>query len=221
MTKPDSEDVATAVRFAVEHDLPLSVKGGGHHVAGSAIVEAGVVIDLSGMNAVTLDEQRGRVLVQGGAKLGDLDRGTLPFGYLTLSGIDHDTGVGGLTVGGGVGWTMRRHGLTCDNVTAVTIVTADGQVQRADDESDPDLMWSLRGGGGNFGIVTEFEFEAHPVAPAVLAGFAVYDSEDAARILREYRSIAADAPDDLTTIVFLRIAPPVPWMPTEAVASPS
>lgn len=219
-TCTDSEDASTAVRYAVEHNLPLSVKAGGHHVAGSAIVEAGVVVDLSRMNTVTLDKQRGRVLVQGGAKLGDLDRSTLPLGYLTPAGIDHDTGVGGLTVGGGIGWSMRRHGLTCDNLTAVTIVNAGGQIVQANDQSHPELMWGLRGGGGNFGIVTEFEFEAHPVTPTVLAGFVVYDGADTEKVLRRYRSIVAEAPDELTTIVFLRIAAPVPWMPTEAVGKP-
>lgn len=152
--------------------------------------------------------------------MGDLDRGTLPFGYLTAAGIDSDTGVGGLTLGGGVGWSMRRHGLTCDNLRAVTMVNAAGQIVRANDVTDPELMWGLRGGGGNFGIVTEFEFAAHRIRPAVLAGFAAYQGRDTVDVLRGYRSIVADAPDELTTIVFLRIAPAVPWMPAEAVGKP-
>jgi FAD/FMN-containing dehydrogenase len=219
-TCSDAGDVAAVVRYAVRDDLLLSVKAGGHHVAGSAIAEGGVVVDLSALTAVRLDEAQARVHVQGGAKLGDLDRGTLPFGYLTPAGIDHDTGVGGLTLGGGVGWSMRRHGLTCDNLQAVTMVNAAGEIVRANDGTDPDLMWGLRGGGGNFGIVTEFEFAAHRIRPAVLAGFAVYHGRDTIDVLRTYRSIVGDAPDDLTTIVFLRTAPPVPWMPAEAAGKP-
>ena len=219
-TCADAEDVSAAVRYAVQAGLPLSVRAGGHHVAGSAIVEAGIVVDLAQMNNVALDPANARVRVEGGAKLGDLDRGTLPFGYLTPAGIDHDTGVGGLTLGGGVGWSMRRHGLTCDNLTAVTMVNAAAKIIRVSQESHPELMWGLRGGGGNFGVVTEFEFTAHPVAPSVLAGFAVYDGRDVVKVLRNYRSVAAESPDDLTTIVFLRIAPPVPWMPADAVGKP-
>ncbi len=219
-TCSDTADVAAAVRFAVAENMPLSVRAGGHHVAGSAIVEGGIVIDLAEMNGVKLDPDTGRVRVQGGAKLGDLDRGTLPFGYLTPAGIDHDTGVGGLTLGGGVGWTMRKYGLTCDNLTAVSLVTANGEIVRATDESHPDLMWGLRGGGGNFGVVTEFEFTAHPVAPTVVAGFVIYHGDDAVEVLRGYRDAVAEAPDDLTTIVFLRIAPPVAWIPADLVGQP-
>lgn len=219
-TCANSNDVAAAVRYAVDVGLPLSVRAGGHHVAGSAIVEAGVVVDLAQMTKTTLDADRASVRVQGGAKLGDLDRGTLPFGYLTPAGIDHDTGVGGLTLGGGIGWAMRKHGLTCDNLTAVTLVNAAGEIVHITEESDPELMWGLRGGGGNFGIVTAFEFSAHPIAPSVLAGFVVYDGDDIVEVLRNYRSVAAAAPDDFTTIVFMRIGPDVPWMPAAAVGKP-
>ncbi len=215
-----SGDVSAAVRYAVSSRIPLSVKGGGHHVAGSAIVEAGIVVDLSEMTAVRLDAAKRRVYVEGGAKLGDLDRGTLPFGQITPAGIDPDTGVGGLTLGGGVGWTMRRLGLTCDNLRAVTLVTATGDIITADEAGDPELMWALRGGGGNFGIVTEFEFETHHAPREVLAGFAVYAGDDAVRVLRSYREVVANAPDELTTIVFMRIAPNVPWIPAEAVGTP-
>lgn len=219
-TCANTKDVASAVRYAVSNQLRFSVRGGGHHVAGSALVDDGVVIDLSAMTDVTLDAGRNRVVVQGGAKLGDLDRATLPFGHLTPAGIDADTGVGGLTLGGGIGWSMRLYGLTCDNLMAVTLVTATGDTIHVDDESDPELMWGLRGGGGNFGIVTEFEFQTHPVPDEVLAGFIVYDGSDAVSVLEGYRAIASEFPDDLTTIVFLRTAPPVPWMPPEAVGRP-
>ena len=216
----DTDDVATAVRYAVASGTPLSVRGGGHHVAGSAIVEAGLVIDLSQMSDVTLSPDKSTALVQGGAKLGNLDRGMLPFGRLVPAGIDHDTGVGGLTLGGGIGWTSRRHGLTSDNLTGVTMVTAAGEILHVDEASDPELMWGLRGGGGNFGIVTSFEFATHPLPDKVLAGFAVYDGTHAADVLRRYRSVVAHVPDEITTIVFLRSAPEVPWMPEEVLGKP-
>ena len=215
-----TDDVSRAVRYANDSGLPLSVRAGGHHVGGSAIVEAGVVVDLAQMNGVMLDTTAAVVRVQGGAKLGDLDRGTLPHGFVTPAGIDHDTGVGGLTLGGGIGWSMRKHGLTCDNLRAVTMVNAAGEIVHASDESDPELMWGLRGGGGNFGIVTEFEFAAHPLGPSVLAGFVFYDGDDTVEVLRNYRSAVAEAPDELTTIVFLRIAPNAPWIPSEVVGKP-
>lgn len=219
-TSATTDDVSRAVRYANDSGLPLSVRAGGHHVGGSAIVEAGVVVDLAQMNGVMLDTTAAVVRVQGGAKLGDLDRGTLPHGFVTPAGIDHDTGVGGLTLGGGIGWSMRKHGLTCDNLRAVTMVNAAGEIVHASDESDPELMWGLRGGGGNFGIVTEFEFAAHPLGPSVLAGFVFYDGDDTVEVLRNYRSAVAEAPDELTTIVFLRIAPNAPWIPSEVVGKP-
>lgn len=215
-----TEDVSLAVRYAVEAGLPLSVRAGGHHVAGSAIVEAGVVVDLAQMTDVTLDTKAATARVQGGAKLGDLDRGTLPHGYLTPAGIDHDTGVGGLTLGGGIGWSMRKYGLTCDNLVGITMVDAKGDTVHVTDETDPELMWGLQGGGGNFGVVTEFEFSAHPIEPLVLAGFVIYDGQDAVEVLRNYRLVAAEAPDDLTTVVIMRVAPGVPWMPTGIVGKP-
>lgn len=219
-TCANTDDVSHAVRYANASGLPLSVRAGGHHVGGSAIVEAGVVIDLAQMNHATLDAAAGTVRVGGGAKLGDLDRGTLSHGFVTPAGIDHDTGVGGLTLGGGIGWSMRKHGLTCDNLRAVTMVDAAGDVVHVSGESDPELMWGLRGGGGNFGIVTEFEFTAHPIEPSVLAGFVFYAGNDTVEVLRNYRSIVAGAPDDLTTIVFMRIAPEAPWIPAELTGTP-
>ena len=219
-TCANTNDVSRAVKYAVESDQPLSVRAGGHHVGGSAIVAEGVVVDLAQMTQVRLDPATATVRVEGGAKLGDLDRGTLPHGFVTPAGIDHDTGVGGLTLGGGIGWSMRKHGLTCDNLKAVTMVDAAGEVVWVSDASDPELMWGLRGGGGNFGIVTEFEFAAHSIEPSVTAGFVFYDGADAVQVLRNYRDVVADAPDDLTTIVFLRIAPSAPWIPTELVGRP-
>lgn len=215
-----TEDVAAIVRYAVRNQVPLSVKAGGHHVAGSAIVEDGIVIDLSKMTRVRLDAANHRAYVQGGAKLGDLDAGTLPFGHLTPAGIDADTGVGGLTLGGGVGWNMRKLGLTCDNLTGVTLVTAEGEIIHPTEASDPGLLWGLRGGGGNFGIVTEFEFETHEIPNEVLAGLVVYRGEDVTTVLRSYRDIVAGATDELTTIVFMRIAPGLDWLPAEVVGTP-
>jgi FAD/FMN-containing dehydrogenase len=210
-----ADDVSAVVRLAAESGLSLSVRGGAHHVAGSAIADGGLVLDLSRMRGIRLAE--GTVHVEGGAKLGELDAATLPAGVMVPVGIDSDTGVGGLALGGGVGWTMRRFGLTCDSLRAVTLVTANGGVRRVDDATDPELMWGLRGGGGNFGVVTEFEFSSRPIPPQVLAGFAVYDGSEAPAVLRRYREAVDAAPDGLTTIVFLRVAPPAVWLPPEVV----
>jgi len=210
-----AEDVAAAVRYARESDLPVSVRGGGHGVAGTAVIDDGVVIDLSAMRSVHVDPRTGVTRVQGGTLLGDVDRVTQQFGFGVPAGIVSHTGVGGLTLGGGIGWLMRHHGLTIDNLTACEVVTADGNRLRASDEENPDLFWGLRGGGGNFGVVTEFEFQAQPVGPEVFAGSVYWAMEDAADVLRFYSSFIADAPDELTTIVFLRKAPPIPLIPEE------
>ena len=206
-------DVVAAVRFARDHDLDIAIRGGGHNVAGTAVCDDGIVIDLSPMRAVRVDPTDRRVWVQGGALWGDVDHETQAHGLATTGGIVSHTGVAGLTLGGGVGWLMRKHGLTVDNLLAVDVVTADGDLLRASEDEHPDLFWALRGGGGNFGVVTSFEFRLHPVGPAVLAGPILWDATDAVEVLRIYRDFVRDAPDELGTVVRFGAAPPLPAIP--------
>jgi FAD/FMN-containing dehydrogenase len=208
-------DVVAAVRFARDHDLEIAIRGGGHNVAGTAVCDDGLVIDLSAMRAVRLDPANRRVWVQGGALWGDVDHETQARGLATTGGIVSHTGVAGLTLGGGVGWLMRKHGLTIDNLLAVDVVTADGERLRASEDEHSDLFWALRGGGGNFGVVTSFEFRSHCVGPTVLAGPIVWDASDAREVLRFYRDFVRDAPDELGTVVRFGTAPPLPVIPEE------
>ncbi|MGQ0734750.1 MAG: FAD-binding oxidoreductase, partial [Acidobacteriota bacterium] len=163
-------DVAAAVRFARDQDLEIAIRGGGHNVAGTAVCDDGIVLDLSAMRAVRVDPAGRTAWVQRGALWGDVDRETQPYGLATTGGIVSHTGVAGLTLGGGIGWLMRKHGLTVDNLLAVEVVSAEGERLRASEDEHPDLFWALRGGGGNFGVVTSFEFQLHSVGPTVLAG---------------------------------------------------
>ena len=208
-------DVIAAVRFARDRDLPIAIRGGGHNVAGTAVCDDGIVIDLSAMRAVRVDPAGSRAWVQGGALWGDVDRETQAHGLATTGGIVSHTGVAGLTLGGGVGWLMRKHGLTVDNLLAVEVVTADGERLHASDDEHPDLFWALRGGGGNFGVVTSFEFRLHSVGPIVLAGPIVWDATDAGDVLRFYRDFVRDAPDELGTVVRFGTAPPLPVIPED------
>ena len=163
-------DVAAAVRFARDCDLEIAVRGGGHNVAGTAVCDDGIVIDLSAMRAVSVDPVDRTALVQGGALWGDVDHETQAHGLATTGGIVSHTGVGGLSLGGGIGWLMRKHGLTVDNLVEAEMVTASGDIVRASANDHPDLFWALRGGGGNFGVVSSFRFALHPVGPTVMAG---------------------------------------------------
>jgi hypothetical protein len=206
-------DVVAAVRFARDHDLEIAIRGGGHNVAGTAVCDDGIVIDLSAMRAVRIDPVHRRAWVQGGALWGDVDRETQAYGLGTTGGIVSHTGVAGLTLGGGVGWLMRKHGLTVDNLLAADVVTADGERLRASAQEHPDLFWALRGGGGNFGVVTSFEFRLHSVGPTLLAGPILWDAADAGEVLRFYRDFIHDAPDDLGTVVRFGAAPPVSDIP--------
>jgi hypothetical protein len=206
-------DVVAAVRFARDHDLEIAIRGGGHNVAGTAVCDDGIVIDLSAMRAVRVDPAGRRAWVQGGALWGDVDRETQAHGLATTGGIVSHTGVAGLTLGGGVGWLMRKHGLTVDNLLAADIVTADGETLRASADEHPDLFWALRGGGGNFGAVTAFEFRLHDLGPEVLAGPIIWDASDVREVLRFYRDFVRDAPDELGTVVRFGTAPPLPVIP--------
>ncbi len=186
-------DVVTAVRTARERDLEIGVRCGGHNIAGHAVPDGGLMIDLTGMGHVSVDPVLRRARVQGGAMLGALDRASQPFGLATTAGNVSHTGVGGLTLGGGMGWLARQYGLACDNVMSCTVVTADGDVVRASADEHPDLFWGLRGGGGNFGIVVEFEFRLHPVGTRALVAELTFPLERAAAALRGWRDLAQEA----------------------------
>ncbi|MGQ0741910.1 MAG: FAD-binding oxidoreductase [Alphaproteobacteria bacterium] len=208
-------DVVAAVRYARDHGLEIAIRGGGHNVAGTAVCDKGMVIDLSAIRGVRVDPANRRAWVQGGALWGDVDHETQAHGLATTGGIVSHTGVAGLTLGGGIGWLMRKHGLTVDNVLAVDVVTADGELLRASEDEHSDLFWALRGGGGNFGVVTSFEFRLHSVGPTVLAGPILWDATDAGKVLRFYRDFVRDAPDELGTIVKFTTAPPLPVIPED------
>jgi FAD/FMN-containing dehydrogenase len=208
-------DVATAVGFARSNDLPIAVRGGGHSIAGFSTCDDGLVIDLSQMNDVRVDPVARRATVGGGSVWSDVDHETQPYGLATTGGLVSSTGVAGFTLGGGIGWTMRKFGLACDNLIAADVVTADGRLVHASESDDNDLLWALRGGGGNFGIVTQFEFELHPLGPMVYAGPIFYPAEAAHELLHTFRDWAAVAPDDITAIVNLTTAPPLPVIPAE------
>ena len=206
-------DVMRAVDFARENALMLAVRSGGHNIAGNAVCEGGMMIDLSRMNLVRVDPQARVAHVGAGATLGDLDHETQAFGLAVPVGINSTTGVAGLTLGGGFGWLSRKYGLTVDSLQAADVVTADGKLLRASATEHPDLFWALRGGGGNFGIVTRFEFRLHPVGPDVLAGLVVYPIEQARSALTQYRDFAKALPDEAAAWIVLRKAPPLPFLP--------
>jgi FAD/FMN-containing dehydrogenase len=213
-------DVRAAVRFGRERDLLLAVRGGGHNVAGTATCDGGLVIDLSPMKGLWVDPARRTARAQPGLLWGEFDRETQGFGLATPGGIVTHTGIAGLTLGGGLGWLMRCHGLTVDNLLSADVVTADGEFLRASASEHGDLFWGLRGGGGNFGVVTSFEYRLHPVGPIVLAGVMLYPAANARDVLGFYREYVAGAPDELTTIVILTMAPPAPFLPASVHGQP-
>jgi hypothetical protein len=208
-------DVVAAVRFAREHDLEIAVRGGGHNVAGTAVCDDGIVVDLSLLRAVWVDPGGRTAWVQGGALWSDIDRETQAHGLATTGGIVGHTGVAGLTLGGGIGFLMRRHGLVVDNLLAAEVVTADGSIVVASAEEHTDLFWALRGGGGNFGVVTSFRFSLHALRSPVLAGPIFWAAEDTTDLLRFYRDFAADAPDELGTVIRFGTIPPLPDIPPD------
>jgi FAD/FMN-containing dehydrogenase len=210
-----AEDVVQAVNFARRHDLVLAVRGGGHNIAGNAVCEGGLLIDLSLMNTVQVDPDARIARVGPGATLGDVDRVTLGFGLVVPTGINSTTGIAGLTLGGGFGWTTRKFGMTVDNLASADVVTADGRTLHASSDENSDLFWAIRGGGGNFGVVTRFDFNLHPMASQVLAGLLVHPFDNAHQILRSYREAAEQAPDELTCWVVMRKAPPLPFLPAD------
>lgn len=206
-------DVVDAVTFAREHDLAVAVRGGGHSVAGLSTIEDGMLIDLSAMRGVQVDPEQRLAQVPGGALWGDVDRETQAFGLATPGGVISDTGVGGLTLGGGYGWLRRRYGLSCDNVVQAQVVCADGEVRTASATHNPDLFWAIQGGGGNFGIVTSFTFRLHPVGPVVAFAAPFYPLQDLGDVLRGWRDYVLGAPDEVTSSVVTMTFPAVPGTP--------
>lgn len=209
----DTPDVVRCVNFARDNALLLAVRGGGHNIAGNAVCDDGFVIDLSLMKAARVDVAGRRVTIEGGATLGDLDAATQVHGLATPTGINSTTGIAGLTLGGGFGWLSRKYGMTVDNLESAEVVTAAGEVVRASATEHPDLFWALRGGSGNFGVVTRFEFRLHPVGPDLLSGLIVYPLSEAKAVLQQYREFIDKAPDELSVWPVLRLAPPLPFLP--------
>jgi FAD/FMN-containing dehydrogenase len=207
-------DVVAGVRFARSEGLPIAVRGGKHSVAGFSTCDDGVVLDLSGMNAVNVDVATGRARAQGGSTWKQFDRETQLYGLATTGGLVSSTGLGGFTLGGGIGHLVRKHGLTCDNLISAVVVNADGQVIRASADENRDLFWALRGGGGNFGVVTSMELAVHPVGPTILGGAIFYPGDQAAQVMSGWRDANTNAPDELTTTLNLvGAAPPLPFLP--------
>lgn len=210
-----ASDVMRSVAFARDHGLAVSVKGGGHNIAGSAVCDGGLMIDLSGMKSVRVDPEARRAYVGPGATLADFDHEAQAFGLATPLGINSTTGVAGLTLGGGFGWLTRKYGMSIDNLMSADVVTAEGKHVRADANTNPDLFWAIRGGGGNFGVVTQFEFKLHPFGPDALSGLVVFPFDDAKVLLQKYRAFAEQASEDLNVWTVLRRAPPLPFLPAE------
>jgi FAD/FMN-containing dehydrogenase len=208
-------DVIDAINFSRAHDLLVAVRGGGHNVAGNSLCDGGMVIDLSHMNQVRVDPDMRRVRAGGGATIGDVDRETLAFGLAVPLGIVSQTGIAGLTLCGGHSWLSRKHGFACDNLVSVDLVTAKGEFVKASESENADLFWALRGGGGNFGVVTSFEFEAHPISPEVTFCAPFYPMEDAGRIIREWRDFIIGSPDDYTASLVLWSIPAHANFPAE------
>src|SRR6185503_8974840 len=208
-------DVIRAVEFARSEELTIAVRSGGHSIPGYSSIDNGIVIDLSQMQGIQVDPQRRVARVQPGVTWAALDHETQAFGLAVTGGLVSSTGVAGLTLGGGIGWLMRKHGLSADNLIAADVVTADGRLVRASEGENPELLWGLRGGGGNFGIVTSLEFRLHAVGPMVTGGAVFYPAELAGDVLRFYRDWIDTAPDELTTLVNLLTCPPAPFLPQE------
>ena len=208
-----ADDVVACVKFATQHDLLVAVRGGGHNIAGNAVCEGGLLIDLSLMRAVKVDAAKQTAHVEGGALLGDFDQAAQAHGLATPLGINSTTGVAGLTLGGGFGWLSRKHGLTIDNLLSATVVTAAGETLTANEQENPDLHWALRGGGGNFGVVTSFEYRLHAIGTEVLSGLIVHPLAQARKVLEFYREFTAKAPDELGVWFVMRKAPPLPFLP--------
>jgi FAD/FMN-containing dehydrogenase len=213
-------DVIDAVGYAADKGLPVAIRCGGHSVSGKAVVDDGVLIDLSSLKGVHVDPDRRIARANGGVLWGEYDRETQLFGMATPGGRVTTTGVGGFTLGGGYGWLSPVHGLSCDNLVAAELVTADGRLVRASEDEHPDLFWALRGGSGNFGVVTSYEFKVHPLGPLVTAGLLIHPMESARDVAREYLQLVENAPEQLVTALAVILAPPEEFVPPEVVGKP-
>jgi FAD/FMN-containing dehydrogenase len=208
-----ADDVPSAIAFARSNGLEISIRGGGHNIAGNAVCDNGATIDLSTMKNVRIDAQQRRAYVEPGATLGDFDKAAQVHGLATPVGINSTTGIAGLTLGGGFGWLTRKYGMTIDNLVSTEVITADGNKIRTSETENAELFWAIRGGGGNFGVVTEFEFALHPVGPEILAGLIVFPFSQAKHVLTRYREFVESAPEELNVWALLRKAPPLPFLP--------
>lgn len=215
-----SEDVIACIRFAREHKVPFAVRGGGHNVAGSASCDGGLVIDLTAMHHVDVDPDARRAYAKGGATIGHLDQATQPYGLAAPMGVVTETGIAGLTLGGGLGWIRRKHGLSCDALRSINIVTADGQLLHASADEHADLFWAVRGGGGNFGVVTRFEYELYDVGPEVFFLAVFYPQEVIHEVLGELNRFMEDAPDAFSPISVLGHLPPLPTVAADQHGAP-
>jgi FAD/FMN-containing dehydrogenase len=213
-------DVIECVRFAREHDLLLCMKGGGHNIAGLAVADGALMLDLSLMRGVWVDPQGRVARAQAGCLLGDVDRETQLHGLASVMGFISLTGIAGLTLGGGIGYLTRRWGWTSDNVVGIDIVTAEGRLVRASDRENEDLFWGLRGGGGNFGVVTGIDYQLYPVGPEMVGGVVAWPASEAPKVLELFRTLAENAPPELTLVMLMRPAPPAPWLPKERHGTP-
>jgi FAD binding domain/Berberine and berberine like len=215
-----SGDVIECVRYAREHNLLLSIKGGGHNIAGLAVADGALMLDLSLMRGVWVDPRQRVAHAQAGCVLGDVDRETQTHGLASVLGFVSLTGIAGLTLGGGIGYLTRRWGWTVDNVVGMDVVTAEGRLVRASSQENPDLFWGLRGGGGNFGVVTSIDYVLHSVGPEIVGGAVAWPASEAPRVLDLYRTLAAQAPPELTLVALMRPAPPAPWLPKDRHGTP-
>ena len=215
-----SSDVIAALAYARDRGLEVAVRAGGHSIAGFSTTEGGMVIDLSRLKGIRVDTQHRRAHVQAGVLWKELDRETQAFGLAVTGGLISSTGVAGFTLGGGIGWLQRKHGLACDNLVSADVVTVDGSLVHASEKENSDLLWALRGGGGNFGIVTSFEFELHPVGPEVMSGLTFYPGESASDVLAFFRDLQPRASRDLMLAAVLRLAPPAPFLPEDVHGKP-
>lgn len=214
-------DVISAVTFARDNDLTVAVRGGGHNVAGNATCDGGMVIDLSAMKGIRVDPSSRTARAEPGLLWSEFDHETQAFGLATTGGLVSSTGISGFTLGGGIGWLARKHGLACDNLLSVDVATADGRLLTASPIENADLFWGVRGGGGNFGVVTSFEYQVHSVGRMVLGGAVFYPLDRAREVLRFYREYAAQAPDEVTTLVVIMTAPPLPFIPGDLQGKPA
>jgi FAD/FMN-containing dehydrogenase len=210
-----AEDIPPAIHFARENGLEISVRGAGHNIAGNAVCDDGLMVDLSGMKNIRVDVRNKRAYVEPGVTLADFDKATQAHGLATPVGINSTTGISGLTLGGGFGWLTRKYGLTIDNLVSVDLITAHGNKIKVSEKNQPDLFWAVRGGGGNFGVAAQFEFNLHPVGPEILAGLIVFPFSEARQVLQHYREFVSSSPLELNIWIVMRDAPPLPFLGAE------